>query len=68
MQLIDYRRFADTRVSGDKHELRPPSGNNAIERRNQSIDLTLPAVQVFRYQQSVRQVVLPRWEWVDVTM
>ena len=57
MKLIDNRGFADAGVSGDQNQLRPSAGDNTIERRKQSFNLPLPAVQLLWYQQPVRQIV-----------
>ena len=57
MQLVHYRRFADTGIPGYQYELGGSLRHHPVERRKQSIDLALPSVQLLGYQQSVRRVV-----------
>ena len=68
VQLVHYRRFADTGISGYQYELGGALRHHPIERRKQSIDLALPAVQLLGYQQPVRQVVRAQREWIDAAM
>ena len=48
MEFIDNGGFADTRVSGDKHEFRLSVGYNAVERREQGIDFAILARTISR--------------------
>src|ERR1700733_16240570 len=46
MQLVDYRRFADTGITGDEHKLGCAAGHDPVEGREQRVDLALPPVQL----------------------
>src|SRR5260370_19319645 len=56
-QLIDNGGFADSRIAGNQHQLRPPTGHHTIKRRKKSIDLAASPVQFLRDQQTIRSVV-----------
>ena len=62
VQLVHYRRFADTGITRNKHQLGDALRHHPIERRKQRIGLALPAVQLLGYQQSIRQIVRTQTE------
>ena len=68
MQLIHYRGFADTGITGDEHELGGALGHDPVKGREQGVDLALPPVQLLRDQQSVRSIVRAQRKRVDATM
>ena len=56
VQLIDHRGLADAGIAGDQHEFRRAIRHDAVEGREQRVDLALPPVQPLRDQQSVRGI------------
>ena len=66
VQFIDDRGFSDAGISGDQHQLRRAALDDAIEGREQGLDLALPAVQLLGDQQPIGRVVLAQWELIDV--
>jgi hypothetical protein len=65
VQFIDDRRFSDTGISRDQHQLRHPAPDDAVEGGNQHLDVARPSIQVVGDQQPVRCVVLAKREIVD---
>ena len=57
VQLVDDRGLADPGIAGHEHQLGRARRHDTVERREQGVDLPLPAVQPLRHQQSVRRVV-----------
>lgn len=68
VQLVHYRRFADTGIAGYQNEFGGTPHHHPIERSEESIDLAFPPVQHFGYQQSVRQVVCAKRKWIDAAV
>src|SRR6516225_4599882 len=68
MEFIDDGRFADTRISGNEHQLWMAASDHAVERGEQSIDLARSPIQFFWNQEPVWDVVLPKREFVDSTV
>src|ERR1700693_2846372 len=68
MQLMDDRGLADPGVSGNKHQLRPATGYNAIECSEQGVDFGFSPVQFLWNQQPVRRVMFAKREFVDATL
>src|SRR5215471_1668733 len=60
VQLIDNGGFADSRIAGNQHQLRPPAGYHPIKRRKESVDLARSPVQFLRDKQTIWRVVLGR--------
>src|SRR5258708_2446823 len=50
MQLIDDGGLANTRISGDQHQLRSATLDDAVERGEQGLDLALSSVKFLRNQ------------------
>ena len=65
VQLIDERGLADPGVAGHQHELGRAAGHDPIERRDERVDLGLPAIELFGDQQPVRRIVRTQREWLD---
>ena len=57
VQLVDNRGLANAGIAGDEYELRCAIRNDPVEGGQQSLDLMLPAVELLRYEQTVRCVV-----------
>jgi len=68
VQLIDNSGFADSRIAGNQHQLRPAAGYDTIERRKQDLGLALPAVQFLRNQEQVGHVVFAQREFVNAAL
>ena len=68
MQLVDHGGFADAGIAGNEHEFRRAIRHDAIEGREQRVDLALPAVQLLRDQQPVRCVVRAQRERLDAAV
>ena len=67
MKLVDDDRLADAGVSREKDQLRPATGSDTMERPDKTLNLAFPSVELFWYQQAVRQVVRAQQEGIDVT-
>src|SRR6266404_7050212 len=65
MELIHNAGLADARVSGNKNQLRLTTGDNAVERSEQSVDFGFSAVQFLWNQQPIWRVMFAKWEFVD---
>ena len=68
MELIHNGGLADARVSGNKNQLWLTTGDNAVERSEQSADFGLPTVQFLWNQQLIWRVVFAKWEFVDALL
>src|SRR5271163_411170 len=68
VQLVHYRRFADTGIPGYQYQFGAALRHHPIECRKQNIDLALSPVQLFGYQQSVRRVARAKRERSDAAM
>ena len=65
MQLVDYGRLADTRITRDQHQFRPAIRQHAIESSKEAIDVMLTPVQFLGDEQPVRDVAFAEGEWID---
>jgi hypothetical protein len=65
MQLVDHRGLADAGITGHEHQLGCSVSYEAIEGREQGVDLALPPVQPFRDHEPVRPVLRAKRERVD---
>ena len=65
MKFVHDRGLADTGVSGDEHQLWPAARDNAIERREQGVHLTVSPVQLLGDHEAVRSVLCAESENVD---
>src|SRR5580693_3523373 len=65
MEFIDDGGLADTRVAGNKNQFRPAAGYNAVERREQGVDLRFSPVQFFGNQQPVWYVLFPKRKLIN---
>ncbi len=54
VQLVHYRRFADTGIPGYQYKFGRALRHHSVECGEQSINLTLSPVQLLGYQQSIR--------------
>ena len=57
VELVDHRGLADARVSGHEHELWPPASDDAIERREQRVELVVTPVQLLGNHEAIRSVI-----------
>src|SRR4051812_28109959 len=60
VELVHHRGLADTRVSGNEHELWPPASDDAIERREQRVELVVTSVQLLGNHEVIRNVISAR--------
>src|ERR1700722_14096951 len=65
MELIDECGFADAGVSGDQHQFRSATANDAVEGGEQSVNLAVPPVQLLGDYEAIRCVVSARSEVID---
>ena len=65
VQFVHHRGLADPGIAGHEHEFRRAIGHDAVEGREQRVDLALPSVQLLRDQQPVRRVLRAEREWLD---
>ena len=68
VELVHDRRLADAGVSGDQHQLRPAARDDAIERGEQGVDLTVPPVQLLGDHEAIRNVMRAGREVVDASL
>ena len=68
MELIDEVGFADTGVSGNEHQFWPTTGDDAVERGQQTVDLGCTPVQLLGRQQPVRRVVFAKGKFSDAAL
>src|SRR5580704_6590970 len=68
MQLTDDGGLADPGVSRNKHQLRLAPGYNAVEGREQGIDLGFPPVQSLWNEQPIGRVMFAQREFVDAML
>src|SRR5258708_34377596 len=68
MELIHNGGLADARVSGNKHQLRLTTGDNAVERSEQGVDFGFSPVQFLWNQQPVWRVMFAKREFVDAML
>ena len=68
MELVDNRGLADARVSGNEHELWRPASDDAIERREQSVELVVTPVQLLGNYEAIRRVIRTGREQVDSSL
>src|SRR5229473_6202899 len=65
MKLMDDGGLTYTGVSGDKHQLRPAPGHDAVKGSEQGGDFRFSPVQFFGNQQAVWHVLFTKLELVD---
>src|SRR5260370_27468127 len=65
MEYIDGGRLADTRVAGNKNQLRPAAGYNAVEGSEQGVDFRFSPVQFLWNQQPVWYVLLSKRKLIN---
>ena len=65
MKLIDDCGFADAGVSGDQHQFRSATANDAVEGGEQSVNLAVPPVQLLGDHEAIRGVASARSEVID---
>src|SRR5260370_32777056 len=68
MELIHNGGLADARVSGNENQLRLTTGDNAVERSEQSVDFGFSPVQFLWNQQPIRRVMFAKREFVDAML
>src|ERR1700730_6909120 len=68
MELIDNRRLADAGISGDEHQLRPATSQDALEGGEQRIDLVRPPVQFLGNQDPIWRVMFAQRELVNAAL
>src|SRR5260370_2385957 len=68
VQLVHHRGLADAGISGHKHELRCAANHNPVEASQQSIDLSLSAVELLRDQQAVGYIANAEQKRIDPAM
>jgi hypothetical protein len=57
VELVDNRGLVDARISGNEHELWPPASDDAIERREESVELVVTPVQLLGNHEAIRRVI-----------
>ena len=65
MQLVDDGRLADSRITGDEHQLRRPALDHTIEGSERGLELARSSVQLLWDHKAIGRVVLPEREIVD---
>ena len=65
MQLVDDGGLADAGRAGDQHQLRHPARHDAVEGREQRVDLARAPIEFLGHHQPVRRVVCAEREGVD---
>src|SRR5262249_61751784 len=65
MEFIHDGGLANTGVAGNEHQLRRAARHDAIESREQGIDLSLPPVQFLRDEELIRHVLRAERERLD---
>ena len=65
MKLINDCGLADSGVSGDQHQFRSATGNDAVEGGEQSVNLAVPSVQLLGDREAIRGVASARSEVID---
>jgi hypothetical protein len=68
VELIDDRGLADAGVSGDEHQFGPAARDDAIERGEEGVDLTVPPIQLLGDHQAIRSVMDAGREVVDASL
>src|SRR6202035_4228622 len=68
VQLVYHRGLADPGIAGHEHELQGAARHDPMEGSKQSVDLTLPAVELLRHQQTIRYVPPAEREGFDPAM
>src|SRR5262245_46746799 len=68
VQLVDDRRFADSGIARDQHQLRRAALDDAVEGSEQDLDLVRASVQLFGDQQPVGRIVFAQHEHVDAPL
>jgi hypothetical protein len=68
IELLDQGRLADARIAAHEHQRRPALVGNAIESRQQRLDLALSSVESFRDPELCARVPLGEREGLDATL
>src|SRR5579863_9659528 len=67
-QLVHHGGFADTRITGHKHELWPTLRHHPVEGCQHCVKLAFATIQLFGNHQPVWNVMLARREFVDMVL
>ena len=65
MEFIDDCGFADAGISGDQHQFRSATANDAVEGGEEGVNLAVPPVQLLGDREAIRGVVSARSEVID---
>src|ERR1700728_1476037 len=68
VELIDDCGFADAGVSGDQHQFRSATANDAVESGEQSVNLAVPPVQLLGDHEAIRSVMSAWCEVIDASL
>src|ERR1700746_3372487 len=68
MQFINDGGLANTRISGNEHQLRSATLDDAVERGEQSLNFALSSVKFFRNQEPVWRVMFTEREFADTLL
>src|SRR5580693_9410542 len=68
MEFIDDCRFADAGVSGDQHQFRSATANDAVEGSEQSFKLAVPPIQLLGDHEAIRSIMSAKSEVIDASL
>ena len=68
VQLVDQRGFSDARIARHQHQLRGTLGDDTIEGGEEGVGLGLAAIEFFRDQQPVGDILPPQRKGVDAAL
>ena len=68
VEFVHQRRFANAGIAGDEHELGCAIRHDPVEGPKQRLDFVLPAVELLRRHETVRDVVSTERERLDAAM